>query len=78
VSAGKEGKFFKKYLPPELYERLRRTYSDAEYERLWKAVFEMIGLFDMAARHVAGKLGFSYKAEEREAIEAYIARVRQE
>ena len=78
ASAGKEGKFFKKYLPPELYERLRRTYSDAEYERLWKAVFEMIGLFDMAARHVAGKLGFSYKAEEREAIEAYIARVRQE
>ena len=77
VSAGKEGKYFKKYLPKELYEQFCRTYSDAEYEHLWNAVGEMISLFETAAKHVSARLGFSYKEEEREQIEAYIARVKQ-
>lgn len=77
VSAGKEGKFFKKYLPSDLYERFRRTYSDAEYEHLWAAVAEMIALFETAAKHVSAKLGFAYKEEERRAIEDYIRRVRE-
>lgn len=77
VSAGKAGKYFKKYLPKELYEQFQRTYSDAEYEHLWNAVKEMISLFETAAKHVSEGLGFTYKAAEREAIEAYIARVRQ-
>jgi len=76
VSAGKEGKFFKNYLPSEWYEQLRRTYSDADYEHLWAAVAEMIALFEKAAKHVSGKQGFVYKEEERRAIEDYIARVR--
>ena len=76
VSAGKEGKYFKKFLPPELYEWFRRTYSDAEYEHLWNATEEMISLFETAAKHVATKMSFTYKEEERKAIEAYAARVR--
>lgn len=76
VSAGKEGKFFKNYLPKEWYEQLRRTYSDADYEHLWAAVAEMIALFEKAAKQISAKLGFIYKEEERKAIEDYIAHVR--
>ena len=75
VSAGKEGKYFKKFLPDEMYESFRRTYSDADYEHLWAAVAEMISLFETAAKHVASQLGFTYQEEERKAIEDYITRV---
>ena len=76
VSAGKEGKYFKRYLPGDLYERFRKTYSDADYEHLWAAVMEMLSLFETAAKHVAVSLGFVYNEEERKAIEGYIERVR--
>ena len=77
TSAGKEGKFFKKYLPSDLYEHFRKTYSDADYEHLWAAVAEMIALFETSAKHISAKLGFVYKEEERKAIEDYICRVRE-
>ena len=76
VSAGKEGKYFKKFLPTELYESFRRTYSDADYEHLWAAVMEMIRLFETAAKHVSTRMGFTYREEERKAIEAYIDSIR--
>ena len=76
VSPGKEGKYFKKFLPTELYEAFRRTYSDADYEHLWAAVMEMISLFETAAKHVSTCMGFTYKEEERKAIEAYIESIR--
>ena len=76
VSAGKEGKYFKKFLPADLYESFWRTYSDADYEHLWAAVMEMICLFEMAAKHVSTHMGFTYKEEERKAIEAYIDSIR--
>lgn len=76
VSAGKEGKYFKKYLPKELYERFRKTYSDADYEHMWEAAFEMLYLFGDVARDVAEKLGFTYDEEEEQGIEAYMKLVR--
>lgn len=76
VSAGKEGKYFKKYLPEELYERFRKTYSDADYEHMWEAAFEMLYLFGDVARAVAEKLGFAYDEEEEQGIEKYMKMVR--
>lgn len=76
VSPGKEGKYFKKYLPEELYERFRKTYSDADYEHMWEAAFEMLYLFGDVARDVAKKLGFAYDEEEEQGIEKYMKMVR--
>ncbi len=76
VSPGKEGKYFKKYLPEELYERFRKTYSDADYEHMWEAAFEMLYLFGDVARDVAVKLGFAYDEEEEQGIEKYMKMVR--
>jgi len=76
VSPGKEGKYFKKYLPEELYERFRKTYSDADYEHMWEAAFEMLYLFGDVARDVAEKLGFAYDEEEEQGIEKYMKMVR--
>lgn len=75
VSAGKNGKYFKKYLPAEIYERFARTYSDAEYEHMWNTAFEMLYLFGDVARDVAQKLHFAYDEEEEKGIENYMMQV---
>lgn len=76
VSVGKQGKYLKKYLPQELYERFKNTYSDAASEHMWEAAFEMLRLFGDAARFVAQRLHFSYDEEEEDGIRRYMDQVR--
>jgi aminoglycoside 6-adenylyltransferase len=60
VSAGKCGKYFKRYLSERQYKMYTDTYSNAEYGKLWKAVFNMCGLFRETAKDVAERSGFAY------------------
>ena len=76
VSAGKEGKWFKHYLPPELYENLLATFPTAESESMWNAAFEMLRLFETAALFVAEKLNFIYDVMEKKGITDYMKKVR--
>lgn len=76
VSVGKSGKYLKKYLPADWYQRLLDTYSGAEPARLWAAVFAALDLFGDAARDVARRLSFSYGADEERAIRRYLEQVR--
>lgn len=76
VSAGKSGKYFKKLLPENVYKRFQATYSDADYNNIWKAAFEMLDLFGDVARIVAGKLEFTYDELEEKGIESYMKMVR--
>jgi aminoglycoside 6-adenylyltransferase len=50
---GKFGKNFQKYLEPELWEQLLKTYSDAGIENTWQALFAMCDLFRTVAQQVA-------------------------
>ncbi|MCL2108133.1 MAG: aminoglycoside 6-adenylyltransferase [Oscillospiraceae bacterium] len=69
VSAGKQGKYFKRLLPPEIYENYCKTYSDSNYENFWAAVFSGCELFRSAALRVAGEMGFCYdEGEERGSV----------
>ena len=72
ISTGKCGKYFKRYLPEAIYERFKATYSNAEYDNMWKAAFEMLYLFGDVAREVAAKLGFRYDEAEEMGIERYM------
>lgn len=76
VSAGKKGKYLKKLLPPEMYNRFARTYPDAVCEHMWNAAFEMLSLFGDAARLVAGQLAYVYDEEEEQGIRNYMEQVR--
>ena len=76
VSVGKNGKYFKKFLPSEIYNKFAKTYSDASYEHIWAAAFEMLYLFGDIARSVAEQLGFSYDEEEEKGIEIYMKQVK--
>ena len=76
VSVGKSGKYFKRYLPEDIYERFKETYSNADYDNMWKAAFEMLYLFGDAARFVAEKLDFTYDEQEEKGIEDYMILVK--
>lgn len=76
ISSGKNGKYFKKYLSKDVYERFKATYTDADYEHMWEAVFEAFYLFGEIARVVAARLGYSYDEGQESGIENYMNQVR--
>jgi aminoglycoside 6-adenylyltransferase len=72
VSAGKQGKFFKKYLPEDLYEMYKKTYSDGEYDNFWAAIFIACELFKIIAPQVGKHFDFAYKKDEEESMLEYL------
>lgn len=76
VSAGKKGKFFKKYLPNELYEMYSKTYSDSEYNNLWAAVFKACELFRTIAMIVSEHLGYTYNQSEDTNMTEYVIKIK--
>lgn len=77
VSSGKMGKYFKRYLPPELYERYCATYSGSDYADVWASVDAMCDLFHTLAVEVAEHFGFTYRQDEEDGIRKYLRMVRE-
>lgn len=76
VSSGKCGKYFKKYLPENIYGRFKSAYSNADYENMWKAAFDTLYLFGDVARTVAVKLELAYDESEEKGIYDYMKQVK--
>ena len=76
VSAGKMGKYFKRYLPPELYTQYTATFSGSDSNDVWTSVYMMCDLFHILAKAVAAHFGFSYRHEEENGIRKYLKMVR--
>ena len=64
VSVGMWGKYFKQYLPENLYDMYVKTYSDANYENLWNAIFTACELFRMLSQVVGGQFGYVYNKQD--------------
>ena len=75
VSAGKMGKLYKEYLDPIQFHAYRKTYSGADFEDMWKAIFIMCELFHDLAQDVAQKLGFQYNHRDAAAMLDYLKHV---
>ncbi|MDP3178444.1 MAG: aminoglycoside 6-adenylyltransferase, partial [Spirochaetaceae bacterium] len=73
---GKCGKRLEGLLEKELWDGLLATYSDADYDGNWKALFAAVDLFRKASRRVAEASGFEYPRGEDEKVSAYLARLR--
>ncbi len=76
VSVGKCGKYFKKYLPPEMYSQYISTYTAASPEAMWSSAYTMISLFGNTARKTAILLGYVYNEAEENGIIAYMDMVK--
>lgn len=76
LTTGKSGKYFKKYLPRELYDKYAATYSGSEYSDIWRAVDVMCDLFHELALNVAEYFGFLYKQEDEDGMRVYLKSVK--
>ena len=76
VSTGKDGKYFKKFLPPELYAKYAASYPDSDYVNIWKAIDTMCEMFPPLALSVAEHFGFSYHQDEEDGMRIYLKLVR--
>lgn len=76
VNPGKLGKYLERCLPPEWWQLLLATYSDADYERTWEALLAMGALFRMAARQVGERFGYTYPQGDDDRVSAHLRHVR--
>ncbi len=76
VSVGMQGKYYKKYLPKDLYEMYEKTYSDSNYSNLWVALFTACRLFGTIAQSVASYMGFTYNLSEETNMLEYLGNVK--
>ena len=72
VAVGKGGKFMKKFLAPDLYKKILKTYSDHTLENNWKSLFLMMHEFGQLGRTVAVSLKFNYVRTEEKNVTAYV------
>lgn len=72
VTTGMWGKYFKKYLVPELYTQYVKTYSDGDYNDFWTAIFNACELFGILAPKVGEYFNFPYIKSEEENILEYL------
>jgi aminoglycoside 6-adenylyltransferase len=76
VKPGPYGRRLKKWLRPDLWAELERTYTDAELEANWEALFRSIALFRKAALEVGERLGYAYPADLHQRTVAYLEKVK--
>jgi aminoglycoside 6-adenylyltransferase len=75
-STGKDGKYFKRYLPSELYEQYAATYAGSSYADTWAAIDRMCDLFHTLAVAVAAHFDFAYRQNEEDGMREYLRMVR--
>lgn len=75
VSAGKSGKFADKFLSEALYKAVLKTYSDANLENNWDALFLMLKIFKNEQKLLAEKLSFVWNQDEAENSSKYIMKL---
>lgn len=76
VSAGKMGKYFKRYLPPDVWKQYEGTFADGSHEHFWQAIFTACALFRELAVDVAASCSFAYPHRDDANMTAYLERVR--
>ena len=76
VSCGKLNKYFKKYLPEQVYLQYLKTYPDSSYEHFRNAIDASCALFHQTAQFVAKNSGYPYPQEDADGFRRYAKRTK--
>ena len=76
VSVGKCGKYYKRYLSAEIYDKYTRIYTDSSTGHIWDALFAACALFRETAVCVAEYFAFNYPADDDKRMTDYLQAVR--
>ena len=75
-SPGKDAKYIKPALEPELWSKIEGTYGDSRFESTWKSLFVMTDLFGTIGQYVASYYDFEYPAGYERRVIAHLRHVR--
>jgi aminoglycoside 6-adenylyltransferase len=73
---GQFGKHLKRYLEPELWAMLEKTYADAGYENTWEALIAMCDLFRITAYQLTAEFRLDYPEFDEGRVIAHLRHVR--
>lgn len=76
ITTNKHGRFFKKYLSPELWEKVEATFSGSDIEQNWIALFAYADLVHELGTDLAAKINSTYPIEVENNIRKYLDEVR--
>lgn len=76
LKTGSLGKGLQAHLPADTWHQLEQTFSDANPERNWEALFAMTTLFARTSRQVADHLGHPYPEQLIDNVTAHAHRMR--
>jgi aminoglycoside 6-adenylyltransferase len=74
-SLGKGGKYLQDQLEPDLWQLLIGTYSDADYEQTWSALFTACELFRDISARVAEHFGFEYLNKDDRRVSTHLEHI---
>ncbi|HET6975863.1 MAG TPA: aminoglycoside 6-adenylyltransferase [Pyrinomonadaceae bacterium] len=77
IKFGPYGRRLKQHLRPDLWAELEGTYTGAELEANWDALFRSIDLMRRVATEVGKQLGFTYPQELDHRTVSYLQKVKQ-
>lgn len=72
ISTNKYGRLFKKYLSPEMWKKIERTFSGKEIDQNWEALFAMGDLVNEIGKELSEKLGYEYPVKLEIDIRKYL------
>lgn len=75
VSVGKCGKYIKRFLDPESYDRYTKIYTSCDHDHISEALFTSCELFRKFAQSVAEHFTFSYPSEDDRRMIAYLKNI---
>jgi len=76
IKPGAYGKGLQKYIKPELWDKLVKTYVGTDIEENWNALFATIDLFREVAEEVGKALGYHYPVDLYERSIRYLKMVK--
>lgn len=75
MSAGKMGKYFKRYLTAKHWEMYKKTYSDGNYDNFWNSIFVTCELFRVLSKAIANDFSFLYPSNDDKNMTEYLQHV---
>lgn len=72
ITTNKFGRLFKKYLTPEMWEKVEQTFSGSSIEDNWNALFAMADLVTEIGNDLVQKLDYEYPTKLETDIRTYL------
>ena len=74
---GNHGKWFRHYLPIDLWLSFEKTYAGYSYAEMWESLFEAGRLIRQIGLEIVDNLGYTYPFQDDQRVTAYLKQVRQ-